>query len=110
MSTLIKTGRRVRKATVSLISLLVVMLSMPAGVAFAATSIGTVSLNGGATATVSGGAAVSIVVPVTTTNNDDWESTSYRIGSSGAYTCVNTTDRTTSGTNSATLNATAPAA
>jgi len=66
------------------------------------------------TITVPPGATVSAAVHVSTDwwwyGDDDWKSTSWRIGSSGGYTCVNTGNHTSSGTYSETFDITAPMA
>jgi len=73
--------------------------------------VNTVTLNGVATVTVGSGGTITIVVNVTTDNgggNNDWQSTAWRIGNSGAFTCVNHADHTTSGTYNETFTITAP--
>lgn len=78
---------------------------------FASRTITAATLNGAATATVAVSDTVSAAVTVSITSNgtnDRWLSTAWRIGNSGSYTCVDTTDRTSSGTYNATFNITAP--
>lgn len=91
-------------AFVTLASMVAVMI--PPSVALAAGIVGAVTFNGTATASVVSGSSVSVVIPVSLSGGDDWESTSYKIGS-GSAVCVNTTDKTSSGSNTITI--TAPA-
>lgn len=80
--------------------------------AFASRTITNATLNGASSVTVSTSDTVSAAVTVSITSNstnDRWNSTAWRVGSSGAYTCSDTTNRSGSGTYTNTFNITAPA-
>lgn len=79
---------------------------------FAARTINSVTLNGGLSVSVDPSATIAAVVSVTTDgggSNNDWLSTSWRIGA-GAFTCVDHGNHTSSGSYSESFNITAPAA
>jgi peptidoglycan/xylan/chitin deacetylase (PgdA/CDA1 family) len=86
-----------------------IFISSLPSTALATVTVNAPTLNGTTTVTVAPGAIIAVQVSVTTTASEDWESTSYRIGSTGNYTCVDTTNFTSSGTHTATFNVTAPA-
>ncbi len=70
------------------------------------------TLNGSSSVTVAPGATISLTVSVTLSNNDDWESTAWRLspGNYGSYTCENTADWSNpNSTVSRTFDITAPA-
>ncbi len=75
-------------------------------------TIDSVTLDGGSAVTVEPIATIVASVTATTTSNDDWGSTSWRISTadSGSMNCVNTTDHTTNpgGTFTESFNITAP--
>lgn len=108
----------IKKASKSPPFLVVAGLIIVAGVGFiiipvavnAARSINWIHVDGGSTTTVAPGATVGVQVNVTTSGsgtNNDWRSTSYRI-QSGSFTCVDTSDHTSSGTYTESFNITAP--
>jgi hypothetical protein len=79
-------------------------------------TITSVTLNGGTSVTVAGGATIAAVVYATTDNgggNNDWQSTSWRISTSpttgGTTGCVDHTDHTVSGSYNEPFSVTAPA-
>lgn len=77
---------------------------------FAGRTINSATLNGATTQTVAPLATISAAVTVTTANNNDnnWQSTGWRIGNSGSYTCVDHSNHNNSGTNTETFSITAP--
>ena len=93
--------------------LLVAALAAPAAILANHTiNNGGTTLDGSTSVTVAPGATISLTVSVTLSNNDDWESTAWRIATSsfGTYTCVNTTDHSNpNGTVTETFDITAPA-
>ncbi|WP_294871339.1 hypothetical protein, partial [Sulfuricurvum sp. RIFCSPLOWO2_12_FULL_43_24] len=79
---------------------------------FASRTITSATLNGATAVTVATSDTVSAAVTVSITSNnnaDRWRSTAWRVGSSGTYTCADTTNRNGSGTYTNTFNITAPA-
>jgi len=97
-------SRFVRFASVSLLLIYFVSPS----IALAATTVNAPTLDSTATVSVAPSATITLVVSVTTTSSDDWESTSYRIGSSGSFVCIDTNNHSSSGTYSESFNITAP--
>jgi hypothetical protein len=76
------------------IGLLLLIFNLPV---FAAITITSATVNGGNSTTVTAGATVTVEVFVTTSgfgNNNDWESTRWQFGSSGATTCEDHADFT----------------
>ncbi len=102
-------GRILAATPVWLASVLMGMLSL-SGSAFAALTINSVTLNGGASVTVASGATISVVVSETNTTNSNWGSTRVRTNPTTVTTCVDTPDHNGNGTFSEAFTITAPAA
>lgn len=86
-------------------------LLMLAAPVHAARVINSVTLDGGATTTVTPGSTVTVSLTVTTSgngSNDDWDSTSYTLN--GVTTCVNTPNHNGDGTYTESFTVTVPAA
>lgn len=75
---------------------------------YAAINITSATVNNASSVTVAPSATISARVNVTTTSGTNWRSTSWRIGSSGNYTCVNHANNNGSGSYTTTFNITAP--
>lgn len=76
--------------------------------AHAAVSITSSTVGGGSSVTVAPSATISANVAVTLTSGTRWRSTSWRIGSSGWYTCVDHSNHDSNGNYNETFNITAP--
>lgn len=101
--------------TVAAATLLAMVLALApiGGVHFAeaARSVGSVLVDGASSGSFIPSEAVNVTVEVTTTGTgeaNDWESTAWRVGGSGAFSCEDTADHTTTGTYTETFSITAP--
>jgi len=95
----------------SLMSVFLVLLILSTK-AYSAASITSATFNGTATTTVYSSDTVTVTVNATVPSNntnDRWRSTAYRIGNSGAYTCVDTSNFSGTGSYSDSFSITAPA-
>jgi len=96
------------KKIVHLYFLLFISIFVLPSIAHAAIGITSVTLNSSTSVTVSGNTTISAKINITTTNNTNWRSTSWRIGNSGNYACVNHTNHNGNGSYTETFNITAP--
>ena len=72
-------------------------------------TVNSATVDGASSVTVLGGATVSAAVTVNHAGSDNnWQSTGWRIGTSGAFNCVNHSDHNSDGTQTETFNITAP--
>jgi len=88
--------------------LLFILLLIFPSTTYAAISITSATLNSASSITVGESSTISAKINVTTTGGTNWRSTSWRIGSSGGYTCIDHTNHDGTGTYNETFNITAP--
>ncbi len=95
------------------IRIILLLAALFAGQAMAALTVNSVTLNGGASASVVSGASITVVVSETNTGGSNWGSVRFVTTSSGGaqvVSCVNTTNHNGNGTSSETFTVTAPVA
>lgn len=103
--------RRAKPFAAALTVLVVTLSPIGANPAQAAIINGSATVDGASSGFFVAGESISATVTVTTTGtgtDNDWRSTSWRIGT-GAFICVDTPDNTTAGVHSETFTITAPA-
>ena len=94
----------------SLVGLLIALLLsfVTSSTAQAAVTATTATINGQTSITTYTGASHTVSVTVTRSGFTDYDGTSYRFGNSGLWTCVDTPNNSDAGTDTETINITAP--